>query len=61
MVRKRKCGSSLSKEGQCHQDNSVNFDIPLRLDEHEDDKGSYEAFIILGSPKTFDLKQEEIV
>jgi len=38
------------KGGLCHEDNEVSFDLPPRFNEHEDDKGSCEAFIILGSP-----------
>ena len=51
-----------NEEGQYHEDNEVNFDIPPRFDKHEDDEGACEAFVvILRSPQKPKLKQEEIV
>jgi len=47
--------------GPCHEDNEVNFNLSLRFDDHEHDVGSYEAFINLGSPQKFELRQAKIV
>jgi len=53
------------KEGHTHEGNKVNFDLPPRYDEYEEqeddvDKGACEALIILGTPRKFELKQVEI-
>jgi len=48
-----------------HEDDEVNFVLPLKFDEQEeqeddDEKSACEAFIILGSLQKFELKRVEI-
>ena len=59
-VRKEELHLPLSKDFH-HEDNEINFDLPPRFDEHEDDEGLWKILIILGGPEKFELKQEEIV
>jgi len=51
--------------GKNHEGDEVNFDLPPRIDEHEDqqdddNKGACEVIIISGCPQELEVKRAEI-